>query len=361
MKAFLMLAALLVASLAAHAGPRVVGNGGDVLICVQKDGRMTYRVLDVAEATDALGLKLEDTGEMMVPEILSLWGKRLDKIRNFKPGTGESELKETYLSMRLMSEGIGLKGVKDEGQLNLDAVPISAAGCVVRQLANYLGKNQIYVNRMLWENLDEFNRAALVLHEWVYKIMRSYGDTDSLASRRIVGHLISTTPPADLYEGVPEALPLRCRDSRVGAPFPQAGSFDFYAYRGTCKGLLCPTVLQFRMFKGRLQFSKTAIEISDLDFRRFTSMSSFTTMPVLYEQDIILGTDFLEDHEIKLSTVAIKRKSNIVEADGEPASITLFKNQLQLAVRELGTAEGTEPVAIRCSMEMQRQYERPWF
>jgi|GEM_PF-4141073 hypothetical protein len=69
--------------------------------------------------------------------------------------------------------------------------------CKVEQLAVYKdasNNEKLYINYDLYKYMDELNKAALILHEAIYKDFRSSGDKNSLRTRRLVSRLLAGKP-----------------------------------------------------------------------------------------------------------------------------------------------------------------------
>lgn len=76
---------------------------------------------------------------------------------------------------------------------------ITDEGCTYKQLANWDDvSGNVIVDGKLYSQLDELNKAALYIHEAVYKVARdSYGDENSDRVRKIVAYALSEVSHKD--------------------------------------------------------------------------------------------------------------------------------------------------------------------
>jgi hypothetical protein len=129
-------------------------------------------------------------------------------------------------------------------------------GCSFEQLALYYKTDAanptLWVNQAMWDKMDTTNRAAMIAHEAVYEVARGQGDTDSMRSRKIVGHLFSDFAIAPVMEGIPETA----RDCYAAKGGPLTARFGFVLYDDPNDSRF--SVLQFNFVRGRFPFAKVA-------------------------------------------------------------------------------------------------------
>ena len=165
------------------------GNGGGVHFC---STRNTIEVYDVYEAFNRYGLNIIST-KNSVPEAVVIENAIL-KIEKENYTFGKA-VREQILYLQnpnnfIIRDGIKLTLVKDANILMTDE------GCEYRQLANWDDvSNKIFVKGTLYRAMDEFNHAAIKLHEAIYKASRiRKGENNSDLVRRLVGELLSDLP-----------------------------------------------------------------------------------------------------------------------------------------------------------------------
>lgn len=90
--------------------------------------------------------------------------------------------------------------------------------CRPVQIAAY-HESQLYVVKHYWDQLDNLNKTALLLHEILYLQARRFGRTNSVSTRILVGQLLSTEGAKSRFEGMPkdEQKYLKCniRDEKI--------------------------------------------------------------------------------------------------------------------------------------------------
>ena len=93
--------------------------------------------------------------------------------------------KKIYKDLRFLPEGVRLKPIDDSGEI---FVPSS---CKVEQLANMQGL-KVFVVGDFWNKMDNVNKAALALHEFLWVSQRMAGRKFSKRARRDVARYFAT-------------------------------------------------------------------------------------------------------------------------------------------------------------------------
>ncbi len=171
-----------------------VGNGGDVVVCGDR-----VELLDLYEARvkGHKPLKLEsDTHEEMLNEVIERRIHRLQPLRakRFRD-YGEEFFKES-----IILPGIELSDVDDAG---LAVIP---RGCKLEQIVIQLsdadippGGHRYTISQDLWDQLDEFNKMALMLHEVIYREAILNRTGRSMIVRALVGQILRTEMDEALF------------------------------------------------------------------------------------------------------------------------------------------------------------------
>jgi hypothetical protein len=176
------------------AGGDRVGNGGDVVVCGNK-----VELLDVYEARVSNHVIYKPVGKdykQMFQDIIQKHLSNIQPVRSARylnhQGTFESEAQ--------FLPGIELNDVDDAGMV---AIP---KGCKLKQIVIQLsdderpaGKPRYTVSLDLWKRLDEFNKAALVLHEIFYREAIEHESSNSMVVRAMVGEVLSTKLNLEIY------------------------------------------------------------------------------------------------------------------------------------------------------------------
>jgi hypothetical protein len=180
------------------------GGGGKGVLC---DGRL--RVLDIYEAEEIrhlpAGKTFTDTEQN-----LRIYGTRV--VRELWPVALPDELAD-YLNTQMLSR-VSLSPIPAGARLPLthDAtVPPLPSNCVEVQIAviseqevtPVYGDPVVHVDSEYWNMLDPYNQAALMLHESIYRYLRSSeGVALSDDTRMLIGTLMSETSRKPMFEPI---------------------------------------------------------------------------------------------------------------------------------------------------------------
>lgn len=230
-------------SLAAHAGNEN-GGGGGAVVCRNPDHSiMSVETLDIYEAKNMYGLYVPEQAGSVKEIVANIKVKLRDSLA--QPEIHLYPLIERVQSiMRFTQNGAKLEPVDDAAAIVLPK------DCKIEQLANYVDDNLLVVQHELWERLSNTQKAALILHEAIYRLERYEGATTSRRTRRIVASLFSNLQ----LESVESGLPLNRK--RCSATKDNKLSYSFYYYP-TSNNM---TKLQFTHFEGSTVYSlKTAV------------------------------------------------------------------------------------------------------
>ncbi len=234
MKPMMLLSLFLMSiGIAAYAEGREVGNGGDAVVCRDSAGGIiSAGMLDLYEARELYGLTVNDS--TMPPRAQSITA--LDKLHGFADdyrGLVLAEVNEVLGRMRLMHRGVVLTDVRDSGHL------IYPQGCAVEQVANFNDEYGLLVSRDIWDHFSETDKSALITHEAVYKLERSfYGARVSSGARKITAYLHSDAAlTAPSWREISKKSRARFRDQVADASFLNEDRFNRENADGIWRGL----------------------------------------------------------------------------------------------------------------------------
>ena len=158
------------------------GNGGDVVICTQPGGKKTYEVLDLYEQADRGYTPRVYSSNLSYIDIIHQEIARIE--RNFPRVANALTVEFSKLQAGLyFKEDYQVPEIQDENIYY--SLP-----CKVRQLAVQWTSNSPH-GRVYWINvryflrLDARNKAALILHELVYRLFVSSFPKEELNSRPV--------------------------------------------------------------------------------------------------------------------------------------------------------------------------------
>lgn len=189
MRQWIVMVGVIALSLNALAGGDIVGNGGDAVVCKSKRTIDTVEMLDLYEARIFRGWKLVAPSPLPPVEQAV---EALAPLQNLDPAR--------YARLRIRVEGFmadtvlmpdaDLEDISDSEELFIPK------DCDVEQIVirrkNILPKEKRFVvNKTLWDEMDEQNQAALILHEVIYEEHFLAGEPNSLTARYLTGLLMS--------------------------------------------------------------------------------------------------------------------------------------------------------------------------
>lgn len=123
--------------------------------------------------------------------------------------------------------------------------------CQIEQTAIYIDEtNEVHIVEEIWNALDNTNKAALLVHEAVYKNMRISGEDNSNRTRNAVGHAFTTEIFPNILDGVPNNV-LVC-GTEDNSP-----KYIFAVYEET------PGIATFQFFwlNNKIMLSKTTLKV----------------------------------------------------------------------------------------------------
>jgi hypothetical protein len=194
----------LLASTSAFAGAEGgshVGNGGGVWACRDKTPEHTLlsaQLIDLSEGEREFNLKIDMKSpldrEAQIAQVEA-------KIQLANPSFFTEYQAKMKIVRALFTEVKNSDFTRIEDDYHRTA-PDTDKYCpggeiAAEQLANFTTENNLIINDQIWSSpvLTETDRAALYMHEAIYKLMRDRaGAHDSVKTREIVGYLFSDLP-----------------------------------------------------------------------------------------------------------------------------------------------------------------------
>jgi hypothetical protein len=162
----------------AHAGERG-GNGGGSIVCSDSSGAISKAfMLDLWEAAN-LPLASNGYNSLTIPSDPNttfhdqLW-HAIDKIDRAAPRhvsyfiADRAREIESQLAREVRS--VKMSRISDSSDYAMPDIP--GLTCEREQLANYSEVNGLVIRKAVWDALDETGKAALILHEAIYKTER---------------------------------------------------------------------------------------------------------------------------------------------------------------------------------------------
>lgn len=203
-------------------------GGGKGVLCTSEYGQRALQSLDRYEAIHVLNYSVPESQaydaekDRIVEKLLDGFGYSPMKCQSCvtpieQPKDRVTDKKDVLYALsdiesrlQFIPVGSHLDPVDDAGK-----VGVFPSDCTLVQVVNFLDQaggefsGKILVDRQYWNLLTPQDQIAFLLHEWIYRALRNYGELTSERVRKIVGRLISSLPYPDQYEpllNVPEAL-----------------------------------------------------------------------------------------------------------------------------------------------------------
>lgn len=186
MKSALLTAAFLLTGLSAFAGDK--GNGGYSIVCRDLNNRITSaEILDIYEGR-ILYRRNYAVDQNSVEDLIAVAKNKVSQFAKFSDKLNKE--------IALIEKNIVFIPEGNELQETDDAFPvIKKKGCKFEQLANYTDAGELFVSEEIYEELDNVNKAALIIHEAVYSMRRkALGEETSQNTRRLVAQLFALNP-----------------------------------------------------------------------------------------------------------------------------------------------------------------------
>ena len=163
---------------------REVGNGGTGVVCFDANGQISsVEVYDYFEAR-TLRHAVIDLGDSSLSYIEQA-GVALQRLAQYSPLRTNryiGEVASFEQNANFLPPGISLPLIPDTGAIQLPD------GCRLEQIVRqdeprFPDDKRFVVDRDLWDQMDEQNKAGLVLHEVIYKEALGYGHETSVGTR----------------------------------------------------------------------------------------------------------------------------------------------------------------------------------
>lgn len=177
-----------------YAGNEGAHGGGAVVCRDSQNAILSAELLDLYEGREEFGLTLTSSEDSMA-QILASMIERAKVMSNRDFSSLYAEIQQVMAKKKMLANHIGLEPVDDSFPT------IKPKDCKIEQLANYKGDSVVLIDGELWEHLNNENKAALIVHEAVYKILRDRELVrNSRKARMIVAQLFSATASDQLAE-----------------------------------------------------------------------------------------------------------------------------------------------------------------
>jgi hypothetical protein len=204
----------------------VGGGGGKSIVCRNPDKSIrSIQTLDLyegvmdhkykypsVEGKDFRTIIFETIAKMEDQDLLNFYVESYDKWWNFggdKKQAINTLKDEVHNILSALDNKESRSSVEFTNYKFLDGITLSPTqdsfevfypnNCSIEQLAVY--KESLYVNYDLFKSMDDKNKAALILHESIYKLLRSQSyELNSIRTRRLISSLFENEKIVSMSE-----------------------------------------------------------------------------------------------------------------------------------------------------------------
>lgn len=189
----IIISLIVYSSTALALGGRIVGNGGDVVVCKDAQNNITsIDLLDHFEARSLRGLSIDfgvqsdSVSERVYAAITRLQWLSPDRAKKYR------QWANTFNSETNITTDVELVDIPDSQHSGIPR------GCKPLQIANQAtvllpGQKRYIIDKTLWDLLNPDQKAGLILHEIVYRETLSFGQENSIAARFLSSLMASPT------------------------------------------------------------------------------------------------------------------------------------------------------------------------
>lgn len=125
----------------------------------------------------------------------------------------------------------------------------AAPNCEIEQIARYKDSNhRVHIQAPIWDKLSNVSKAALLVHEALYRRMREFGETNSDRTRTAVAYLFAGLNYEPVLSGVADKF-LTCWSEDSNA------IFRFVVHQDAQRR----TIANFLIYNGEVMLTKTEV------------------------------------------------------------------------------------------------------
>lgn len=245
----------------AHAGTES-GGGGRGVVCYDDEKVIkSVELLDLYEGYRKYGWGYQSLASHFYDQAQARLSQILEATNDSIFGRdnklyGPQVLIEVYSRMVLLPDDSRILPIDDSFE------KIAPTDCEIKQIAYYSDEDQILlIDGSVWAHMNETNRAALLVHETLYKMQRALlREKDSRRSRRAVSYSFSNQSLQKIRADLPTKDLFSCFigiDRNSPEPPPWSFFFMYNNPDGTIQ-------LQFETLGGRILMSKSSLHLEPL-------------------------------------------------------------------------------------------------
>ena len=164
---------------------RIVGNGGDILQCQKNSNSpVTFELFDLFEARDQRGMEIDYPENVKGP--LAIAEEVIKRLEKISPRRVETYLEwaRNFEKEALFKSNINLTNIDDSLHF-YTPVHCQLKQIAIQQTPRFFGDKRYVVNKDLWDAGDDYQRAALITHEIIYREYLNLHGTSNVDSRSV--------------------------------------------------------------------------------------------------------------------------------------------------------------------------------
>lgn len=268
----------------ANAGA-ISGGGGKSVVCRDSRGKIvSAEVLDLYEARLLKKWPIISSSAPYMDQVLTALLNIEFGLETTPSNLIHTEAVRINLVKNILPDGTGLTPINDSYEV------IAPKGCQIEQLANFVNGATVLIDGEIWGSLNETNKAALILHEAVYELLRIYGETTSVRARNIVGAALSGPSFEPIHQGVPQTSDTFSCFNKTASPYYFT---KFYAFTDSYGDL----TFQIISLRGKRMFTKTQTQI---DHGSFVDIIQKPNTTMLYNLGLRSALEYAEPVSVRL-------------------------------------------------------------
>jgi len=240
------------------ANAKVVGNGGNAVVCKNRSGKITSaESFDLYEGRILKNLSYKESSISPLKQAIDLANKISDAIGTTNSAENfASEVEDTFKTFRFLPAGAGLKPIDDGAEV------IVPKDCMKVQTANRQDWKTTLIDSDVWEAMSNTQKGALILHEAIYRYLQKSlvaslpVEKDSSRARRLVAYLFSGGSLESIFSTKKYAIGKTFFCSTNREDLPDLTTTHFTVYQETSQAV----TVQFEQWLSHKVLTRTIVK-----------------------------------------------------------------------------------------------------
>jgi len=263
-------------SMQSWGGPSTSG-GGKSIVCRDGNNRIkSVELLDLYEGRVQYQLNYQEAPESWQDQIKQqLHRTKLDEYYNsLEIGIPlPDRVADIIAAMTVIPPGTKLNPINDSLEV------IAPVGCGIEQTANYQTDLSVLIDGEIWNAMSNMQKAALIMHEAIYRGLRSHGEADSRRARHFNAYIFSG---GDVNDGISLPTDTKIVDCRPVGEMAYYSNWFVLFLTDDPKAHVQNLGVQFLSLGGHAVLTKKTLLISSADANGSHGMD-----PRLFLQELV--------------------------------------------------------------------------